>query len=78
MADLERDKELEEDDEFKTNAKPSTSRTTTTRICNRNVIYQCDDESEITEDSDDDEDSTEEYDGYSSPDIDYASLPNYD
>ena len=54
MADLEREKDLEED-EFKTTAKPSTSRTLTTRIRNKNVNYQCDmDKSDLHEDSNDD------------------------
>ena len=75
MADLEREKDLEED-EFKTTAKPSTSRSMTTRICNKNVVYQNDED-----DSLDDEQSDTEYEesnGYSSPDIDYESLPYYD
>ena len=76
MADLEQDKDLEED-EFKTTAKPSTSRTMYDRTCNKNVIYQYDmNGSYLHEDSD--ESLDEESDGYSSPDIDYASIPNYD
>ena len=85
MEDLENDKDLEEE-EFKTNAKPSTSRAMTTRSCNKNVNYQCD-ESDKEEDSDDfdestnnseDENSGDNYDGYSSPDIDYEAVANYE
>ena len=56
MEDLEHGKDLEEE-EFKTNAKPSTSRAMTTRSCNNNVTYQCD-ESDKEEDSDDFDEST--------------------
>ena len=85
MEDLENDKDLEEE-EFKTNAKPSTYRAMTTRSCNKNVNYQCD-ESDKEEDSDDfdestnnseDENSGDNYDGYSSPDIDYEAVANYE
>ena len=51
MADLEQEKDLEED-EFKTNVKPSTSREMTTRNCKPDVNYQFD-ESDLDEDSDD-------------------------
>ena len=54
MNDLEQDKYLEEEDEFKTTAKPNTSRTVTTRIRNKNVNYQDDmDESDLHEDTND-------------------------
>ena len=86
MADLEQEKDLEED-EFKTNVKPSTSREMTTRICKKDVIYQFD-ESDCN-DSDMDEDTNESLedkqdeesnhcDGYSSPDIDYDAVANYE
>ena len=80
MNDLEQLKDLEDDDEFKTTAKPSTSRTMYDRICNKNVIFQYDiNGSYLHQDTDDsDESLEEESDGYSSPDIDYASIPNYD
>ena len=78
MADLEQEKDLEED-EFKTNVKPSTSREMTTRICKKDVIYQFN-ESDLDEDTDeslnDGQDDTE--DGYSSPDIDYEEVANYE
>ena len=76
MNDLEQHKDLEDDDEFKTTAKPSTSRTMYDRTCNKNVIYQYDmNGSYLHEDTDDsDEAFDEESDGYSSPNIDYAQL----
>ena len=92
MADLEQDKDLEED-EFKSNAKPTSSRTIATRICNRNVKYQSElDQSDDHEDTNDDDgdsekedveaeessDDCDQNDGYSSPDIDYESLTCYD
>ena len=89
MADLEQEKDLE-DDEFKSNVKPSTIRLMTTRICNRNVKYQFElnetnEDSHESSDSEKDdlenEGSSNDYDhndGYSSPDIDYDSLPCYD
>ena len=91
MADLEHEKDLEEE-EFKTTAKPSTtSRTMPNRICNRNVNYQNEqdhaDNEELDDDSDSEKDELEDEessknddynDGYSSPDIDYESLPCYD
>ena len=83
MADLEQEKDLEED-EFKTNAKPTTSRTMTTRICKRNVKYPSSDESSDSEednssDESSDEESGDNYDdGYSSPDVDYESIANYE
>ena len=50
MADLEQEKDLEED-EFKTTAKPSTTRTMTTRIHNK-VNYRCDmDKSDLHDDT---------------------------
>ena len=81
MADLEQEKDLE-DDEFKTNVKPSTSREMSTRICKKDVIYQFD-EQELDEDTDksfDDEQDEEssDNDGYSSPDIDYEAVANYE
>ena len=55
MEDLEQDKDLEVD-EFKTAAKPSTSRTMYDRTCNKNVIYQYDlNGSYLHEDTDDSE-----------------------
>ena len=76
MEDLEQEKDLEED-EFKTNVKPSTSREVTSRICKKDVIYQFN-ESDLDEDTDeslnDGQDDTE--DGYSSPDIDYEEVAN--
>ena len=81
MEDLEQEKDLEED-EFKTNVKPSTSREMTTRICKKDVIYQFN-ESDPDEDIDDsledeqDEDSSD-CDGYSSPDIDYEAIADYE
>ena len=81
MADLEQEKDLEED-EFKTNVKPSTSREMATRICKKDVIYQFD-EQKLDEDTDksfDDEQDEEscDNDGYSSPDIDYEAVANYE
>ena len=55
MEDLEREKDLEED-EYKTNAKPSTTRTMTTRTCNNIITYQYESD---TEDFDDNQDDTE-------------------
>ena len=79
MADLEQEKDLEED-EFKTNVKPSTSREVMTRICKKDVIYQFN-ESDLDEDTDESlEDEEDEYssNGYSSPDIDYDAVANYE
>ena len=72
MADLEKEKDLEED-EFKMNVKPSTSREMTIRICKSDVNYQFDE-------SDHDESDLDEsdHDGYSSPDIDYEEVANYE
>ena len=75
MDDLEREKDLEED-EFKTSAKPSTSRAMTTRICKRDVMYRYDvsyskEETSGADDLDDDgtdEEFGDNCDGYSSPD----------
>ena len=86
MEDLEKEKDLEED-EFKTNVKPSTRREMTTRICKKDVIYQFDEsdhnDSDLDEDTDESiEDEQDEesfdYDGYSSPDIDYEAVANYE
>ena len=81
MADLEHEKDLEED-EFKTNVKPSTSsRAMTTRICKTDVTYQFN-EPDLNEDTDesldDDMEDEESSDGYSSPDIDYEKVANYE
>ena len=72
MDDLEHEKDLEED-EFKTSAKPSTSRTMKTRLCTKNVVYVSN-LHEDTDDFDDDQTGDSDNDGYSSPDIDYESL----
>ena len=79
MADLEQEKDLE-DDEFKINVKPSTSRSMTTRICNKNAVYQYEEDESESDDQneslDDEQSDTEdeESNGYSSPDIDYDLL----
>ena len=75
MADLEQEKDLEED-EFKTNVKPSTSREMTTRICKKDVNYQFN-EQDLNEDIDEYSED-EQNDGYSSPDIDYEAVANYE
>ena len=83
MADLEQEKDLEED-EFKTNVKPSTSREMATRICKKDVIYQFDESDHNDSDLDtneslnDGQDDDTEEDGYSSPDIDYEEVANYE
>ena len=75
MADLEQEKDLEED-EFKTNVKPSTSREMTTRICKKDVNYQFN-EQDLNEDIDEYSED-EQNDDYSSPDIDYEAVANYE
>ena len=74
MADLEQAKDLEEE-EFKTNLKPDTSREMTTRICKTAVTYQFDDDIDEVQDDTENEESC---DGYSSPDIDYEAVANYE
>ena len=74
MADLEQAKDLEEE-EFTTNVKPDTSREMTTRICKTAVTYQFDEDIDEVQDDTENEESC---DGYSSPDIDYEAVANYE
>ena len=78
MADLEQAKDLEEE-EFKTNVKPDTSREMATRICKKAVTYQFDEDiDESLDEVQDDTENEESCDGYSSPDIDYEAVANYE